>query len=276
MPHGPQGARQALITRFSVPPRDGRSQSHLDEVWIDRRIELLRRFCLPSVLAQTVTRFDWYVGIDARTNSGARERIARVCDGRAELLAVTSRDQWPKAIEDAIRMKGSWSLTTRLDSDDAIAPTFLERVREHARPERLLNFSTGAVFDLSSGRAGLRRYRSNPFLSLLAADGRHVHQVGSHAHARRVLPLDDVRTREPMWVQFVHGGNKTNEFHAHYRPIDPANVLSIASVRLDLGIDEFVGVDHRSQFRWIVAAITHGGRRSYRAMRRALTQVGSG
>src|SRR5690606_1010327 len=132
------------------------------------------------------------------------------------------------------RAEVAYLITTRIDSDDAMAVDFMARVQaEFAGQERMfVNFPRGVQIDRTSAV-----YRSNivssPFLSLIerreAGRPPETVFVAKHAQARGHAPLRQVEA-PVMWAQVVHGTNVSNIVNG--RQTDPAVVRE----RFDLGL----------------------------------------
>jgi hypothetical protein len=121
-----------LLTRFNLPSAGAESLVRARDGWLRARIELFRRFCLPSVLRQTRQDFKWIIYLDPQSpdwlvrvmddhsRRGTFAPIYRAEVGRSELL------------EDLRSVSGANHrelLTTNLDNDDGIAADFVERLQ---------------------------------------------------------------------------------------------------------------------------------------------------
>lgn len=228
-----------LETRFSVRLRAHR----LTLEWLEERLELLRRFTLPSVAAQTTEAFDWLLLCDVSTHpeilAQLREEARRVPALRIEL---TSDERPPLAvIRSAVHPDAGVLITTRLDSDDAIADRYLEAVHQytksfmHSDSENLVvNFPRGYRLDRVARRLYAGWMPNSPFHSFFERPGhapvatvmgqspklkelyatyRYLSSLGleSSGHARRhqhFLTCQDESIA--AWMIVVHGGNLVN------------------------------------------------------------------
>jgi hypothetical protein len=105
-------------------------------------------------------------------------------------------------------------ITTRVDNDDAVPVDFIERIHASVttQPLHFINFVTGA--QLADFKVYFRPYTKNPFISLVEpVTGSELKTVfvDEHFQLDRHGPIRNVRTRVPMWMQVVHGGNVGNE-----------------------------------------------------------------
>jgi len=107
---------------------------------------------------------------------------------------------------------GDEVITSQLDSDDALHPSFVAWAQDdfRRRADEYVSFPVGAQID--DHDAYLPIYLGSPFLSRrerAAPSVRSIYEV-NHAHPRRFRPYLHW-TSQPAWLQFVHGTNVANE-----------------------------------------------------------------
>jgi Putative rhamnosyl transferase len=196
-----------VITRWNVRGFGG---AYRDPRWLDERQRLFESFCLPSVRRQILADFTWLILIDADTPAQARDWLTG-CDPRIRLVPV-GPDPRERAlgIRSIIR-SGSEArvITTRLDSDDAITANYLHAVRAYDwGVRRFVGFEYGLSFDCRTGQLGLRRYRLNPFLSLIEP---REHAESVHVQRHEHVPSDELISLASIgWLQVIHGTNLAN------------------------------------------------------------------
>lgn len=215
-----------VITRFSVRFSD--EPDPFPEPWLNDRMRLLEAYCLPGLAAQTCDDFTWLLLCDESTPGPHVEQLAALVEevpGSAVIPTSTARSSLP-AVLSHLDPAADVLVTTRLDSDDAIAVDFVDRVRGYLDPFRglryetlLLNFSLGRTFDTRTGTLYESFQPQGPFLSLFErldseADPRTVYS-GNHGRLYQEHPLQ-VDASGPSWLQVVHGQNVSN----HIRKID--------------------------------------------------------
>lgn len=200
-----------LMTRFAVDFQ----RIPLTPSWFRKRFDLFERYCVPSVKAQTLTDFRWLIYISSKF---AREYASRLAgyDGRIEV-----RTDDHKAALDAI---GDVVVTTRLDSDDAIAATVLEQAHWLApsvSEPTLVNFLTG--YHVHDKRQRAYVGRGAAFKSLIEPAGSRVGvYVRNCDEIADVFP--SVVVREPSWLRVVHGGNLVNRFNFGFKSVPLVSV----------------------------------------------------
>ncbi|WP_265443437.1 glycosyltransferase [Flexivirga meconopsidis] len=202
-----------LITRFSavfVPDQDPP-----DEDWLFYRLAFFLDALLPSVAGQQGAKARWLVFLDDRSSDEFRSAIEELAGDVFE--PVWTHEMFLQALprELAERSAAPYLISTRVDSDDALAVDFVETVQaQFDRQERLyVDFARGVQVD-RAGAVYLHDQPSAAFQSLIErrAPGRLPYTIfghPQHTQLRTVGPQLRVRT-PPMWLQIVHGSNIAN------------------------------------------------------------------
>jgi hypothetical protein len=195
--------RHIVITRFSVP-RVGdpdNAHRHCDRGWLDRRLDLFRRFFVPSV-----GRLE--VPVLLLCSSDSASHVARKVDGLS-WVEVVVQDDW----------YGGWSgsddqTVTRMDSDDAIHHRWFDAV-DQAPPEAEVCCTRSFLrYDPDAGRlcAYWRRHPS-PLVAFRGGGNPFAHDhAGLESHYRVH------RVKGPYLLQIFHGGNVSTRRPPWYRP----------------------------------------------------------
>lgn len=200
-----------LLTRFNVRLTDGPAAS---DAWLRARLALFERFCLPSVLAQSSSGFEWIVFIDAESPDWFVGALAELARGRFDVVSVNGN--WSLMTPSRVladRAAGPQVITSRLDNDDCIAVEYVERVQQSvtAGAREFINFTRGAQY--SRGRFFVREDPSNAFISLVEELRPSVPPqtvfVDSHDRLHRYGPVRQV-VAPLQWVQVVHDANLAN------------------------------------------------------------------
>lgn len=210
-----------IVTRFSVP-RSGdpaTADRHRDPAWLERRLELLRTFFVPSV-----SRFDVPVILLCSTVSAplVAEAVADHAWAQVEI-----QDDW----------FGGWTgnrdqIVTRLDSDDALHDGWFEAV--DAAPATAEVVCTREFLRLEPARNRLCAYRRRVPSPLAAF--RYGRNPYEHDHA------DLARRFRVHWVegaqllQVFHGGNLASHRPSWYRrrqPLDRLRAFGLDPGKLD-------------------------------------------
>ena len=205
-----------LMTRFNLATPGREFSIRTQPGWLEGRFDLFEQYCLPSVAAQTSHDFDWVIYFDIDTPQEFKDRIAtlqKVFAFRAFYTPMFGRTGWQDSIRSEIAPRTPFLLTTRLDSDDALATTFFERlhteiaVQGHA--PGAYNFRNGLI------RRGEAVYKmahdSNPFFSFLEINDAAIRTAPGIHHMAidetgPVVQIDG----PPAWMQVVHDTNVSN------------------------------------------------------------------
>lgn len=214
-------------TRFSVGL--GRRPGGFTRAWCEARLSLLRRFCLPSIAAQSATDFTWLVLCDESTDRGAlgelREEERRLAPLR---IGMTSAQLTPKAlVRSLVNPDTDVLITTQLDSDDLIADRHLEAVQKYARPfhrsdhrDLLVNFPRGYRLRSPSMELFEDRMPNSSFHSLFERPRRA--QVETVMKANHAILRQHHWTHQDesmhAWIVVVHGDNLVNRIRPHHPP----------------------------------------------------------
>ncbi len=201
-----------LLTRFAVRIREGAPAPSAE--WIKSRLVMFERICLPSVLAQTSNDFRWLLFVDGAVELGIVNSLRALLPPHAEIVRVRGVcERGVIASEVRARVSTSQVITSRVDNDDALHPTFIAKARQRLQGEQhaFLNFRRG--YQYSRRRLLAYSHPSNAFISLVErSDAAELTTVFADWHVRlnkygRII--QDSSTR--MWVQNCHGGNVKNQ-----------------------------------------------------------------
>ncbi len=249
-----------ILTRFNTAIGFAPSAKGLDEEWLEARLLLFERYCLPSVALQRGATFRWLVFCDAASPQWFKERMSSYgplvsplyIDGPAtdEVIA--------RSVAATGLVSSPYLITTRLDNDDAIGKDHLRLVQlEFKRQDReFLLFPFGLQF--YRGRLYNCYWKSNPFLSLVErVKGEGPFTTVMCVEHNRVRTAGKVRSiiSAPQWLQVIHGSNLLNTLRGW--PRVSGRAPSAFSIPLpNEGADTIA-----TQLRYLAAAFFTRGRR---------------
>ena len=219
----PQGVDHVFLTRFNLPSAGFESMVRAKQGWLQDRVELFERFCLPSLRAQTRQNFKWIVYFDPQSPRWLTDWIAKVnVDG---VFTVLFREEVPahELITDLKQVTGATNatlLTTNLDNDDGLAIDFAARVQDTVCTElpSAVYLSHGLI--RSSNAVYLRHDPRNAFCSVKSS-WTDPTTCWSAWHDRLGETMAAVDTGgSPAWMQVIHGNNVSNRIRG--RLVDPA------------------------------------------------------
>jgi hypothetical protein len=219
--------RHFIVTHFNVRRSDHRYDASGAPVdrngapvrtveWLEHRLALFERYCLPSIAGQTNQDFLWFVRYDPREPGDCGGRLARYAAAYSNLRPLPVKEWFSACIEREISPDTECVVTTRLDNDDALHREAVADVQSHCRPgtTEFLNLLNGYVYDHASGQASPRVLPDGPFVSFVenprSAPLRTVLRF-SHREVARVAPVRQI-DGGPRWLQVIHDRNLTNRF----------------------------------------------------------------
>ena len=242
--------QHVIFTRFSV--RIGDATVPQPRAWIDERIALLERFTLPSIRAQQSADFTWRLLCDVQTDPDVAEHL-RALDPRIRLAMIGPKpehgavraqadmvaDRW--RIDGAIRPETTTLIQTRLDSDDAIHPAFLQDVTDEmpiflvsGSQDWLRVAACGYQYDVASRRLYRRIFPRGPFQSYYQriVPGRPPLQMPANHGAATLTTVGLASYERWSWLQVVHGGNIHNRIFARNEELDVAGIGRVFGIDL--------------------------------------------
>lgn len=200
-----------VLTRFAVRCSASQGQIRpggpLSPEWVQRRLDLFRRYCLPSLQAQTVQDWTWRLYVHDGFDPADAQALLEM-DRRIVVTADPQSPLTPGETSDLI-------LSTRVDSDDGLAPGLLERARQVAsrldvsqRPA-VIQFGSGYYVHHQQRRAYLGRGRA--FLTMVEQTAE---PLGVFCQSCDTITnrFPTVREKAPAWIRVIHGGNLLNRF----------------------------------------------------------------
>jgi hypothetical protein len=243
---------QLIQTRFNIFP-PGWEADVRSPRWLEQRIDLFARYCVPSVQQQTHANFTWVIYCAPETSPSALARI-RAFDHRIRITLLPDSHEERRQVpmpseyvppETPLLMPSTavgpyvpdgtdLVISTRLDNDDALHRDALRRTRSIAASvlasgevQHLYSPVIGFKLDVNQRQLFLTRAESGPFISLLerVAPGQRLIGVLSGNHTRMAERFPTTPdTSGPLWVQVVHGGNISNGIRRWDEPVPLTNL----------------------------------------------------
>jgi Putative rhamnosyl transferase len=220
----PDSVGHVVLTRFNLPSAGLERIIRAEPGWLESRVALFERYCLPSVAGQTMRPAAWIVYFDPDSPAWLRERIGShgaPPPYHARFRAEVSTAELLADIEQVIGDGHAELVTTNLDNDDALARDFCERLRSQPAPGR----TTAYYFVNGLIRTGSAVYEhrdaANAFPSVRAVRGEAATcWSGWHTVLGDSMPVVEIHGA-PGWLQVVHGRNVSNRTRG--RLADPSS-----------------------------------------------------
>lgn len=214
----------AIYTRFNLPLNFGggiinRPGIHMDNEWLDRRVELFNKHCLPSISNQSDQNFTWFICFADNT---PHEYVEKVCIAK-QAIPIFAGSQGQSIERSRKHIVDDTILASiRLDSDDALAVDYIKTLSENVKSlastinneNYVLAFTDGCEYDLNKKRYYKRLYPHSPFIALCerTIPKKHISGIFKDAHFimyRRYKTLL-IPTESPMWRISIHDDNVAN------------------------------------------------------------------
>jgi hypothetical protein len=205
-----------FLTRFNLPSEGNERAVRLQERWLEQRVALFERYCLPSVLAQTARNFQWIIYFDPQSPDWLHQRIrtwenTRVL--RAFFRPSVSHEEMGSDVRAIVPCPRSRLLTTNLDNDDGLAANFVERLQAESfeTPRSAIYFANGLI--RSKDQVFLRRDPENAFCSVSESWDAPLFCWAAYHNSLSWLMPTRIISGAPAWLQVVHTMNVSNRIH---------------------------------------------------------------
>lgn len=205
-----------LLTRFNVRIKPGHPLA--SDAWHRHRLVYFESICIPSVRAQSCDNFTWVVFCDDQSADWFRNRIEDLAAEHHFEVAYCAGPFTPEYVAEYIgpRCHADWLVTSRVDNDDAVSDSFIERVQSYVFEEReqFINFTRG-LQATDDGKIYHRADPSNAFVSFIEPRVDPLPKtvfVDWHTRIHKYAFVREI-SGPPMWLQMVHGQNIANEVH---------------------------------------------------------------
>jgi putative rhamnosyltransferase len=209
-----------LITRFNVPvknwDKDKAGKKVLDQAWLDERILIFRKYCVPTITNQSQKNFTWLIYCDVNTPpeylSAVRQIIHEI--PQATIRLVSEFDHLMIDLRQILADDPTpYVITSRMDNDDGLGKEYMQRIQEAFIPQdkTLLNFLHGIVYDVEKQiLTGIRNANLNHFTSLIetkSQDRDYLTVLGfSHTRPPAHIVVKDLHSPN-AWLKIIHGRN---------------------------------------------------------------------
>ncbi len=211
-----------LFTRFNIQYEPGDTIG-IQPDWLEDRLRLFERYCLPSIASQSCQDFVWIILCDSRTPESYQARI-EAYSSRMPQIRVYRTPYQSDGYHSLYRQIGreyaegnDVLISTRLDSDDALLSGYVAAVRQFALEgtEGIVSFPVGRQTFVRDGRSYKIRYGQNHSTSRVETSGFETIMIYDHTQVD-VKEMYVCETAEPMWEEIVHGGNMLNDYVPKY------------------------------------------------------------
>jgi hypothetical protein len=225
-----------LITRFNVPVKNwthdkqGNLVGH--DSWMDHRLALFSRYCVPTVRHQRQPNFTWIIYLDPNTDNRYQQSIQTILHHvpQASLRYASDMEELLTDLRKVIsESPADYVITSRLDNDDGLGKAYVQIVQEAFQSQHncLINLDHGVVYDIRNRvLTELRQARTNHFTSLIekrAEGGENLTVLGfPHTHPPRECVIMNL-SAPYTWFKTIHERNLVSRTKG--RPVNLKHIL---------------------------------------------------
>ncbi|MEL6986568.1 MAG: glycosyltransferase [Bacteroidota bacterium] len=212
-----------LLTRFNVTVPSWKAthkgQTLRDDAWMENRLLLFKKYCLPSVVNQSDKNFRWLIYVAANTKENYKEELEKLVATYkfVKLTYVTEEVHYETAMRADVLAKSetSYVMTSRMDNDDLLHQDYIQSIQKAAIEKHnvVIDIPDGYQIIGQKEKYLCKAYRNsfNPFISLVEhRDQLKTVYKEEHKHFQKfsdVVVLNDQR----LWIEFVHDYNMKNQ-----------------------------------------------------------------
>lgn len=247
-------ADHILLTRFNLPSEGVESTIRDQGGWLEGRVQLFEKYCLPSVRAQRDCPPSWIIYFDPESPGWLKSWIDATCrDTFLPLFrAKVDRSDLLEDIDGVFPRKSDALITSNLDNDDGLGLDFAARLQSHLcpNPRTAIYFCHGLI--KSKSGLFLRTDRANAFCSVRETwDDPVTCWTDWHNRLHRRMPVDVV-AGAPQWLQVIHDTNVSNRVrgrlvspHSYTRDFVGIEEMDVP-MRRDVWLDRMVYMPGRT------------------------------
>lgn len=213
-----------LLTRFNLKVEAWKTTKNFQEVrtneWLKERFKLFEKYCLPSVLNQSINDFTWYIFFDIDTSIFYRNKIEKLIEKYTyiKVLYIDGLKKLPyelkKHIKAQVNLKSiDYIMTTRMDNDDIIHKDFISSIQNVFQPidKTVIDVRKGYQLSIENKKREVRDYTHpfNAFISVIE-NVENFNTILSRMHYEWMDTKSVIIINEELWIELVHHGNKLN------------------------------------------------------------------
>jgi hypothetical protein len=233
-----------LTTRFNLAFEEWSKDKNHNQVrtddWLQKRIQLFEKYCLPSISKQTNQDFDWIILFDVSSPDFLKSRIKewqKLCPRIHPLF--TRAKTYLIDLKEIISVKNDnreFVITTRIDNDDVFQLDAIAEIQKAFLPKNVvIDFPFGYFLDVKGRKMTEQDYPNNPFISVIEKMD-SMETVWSRRHADWIEFPRTQTMLFPMWIQVIHNSNKVNTFrHGRYVSLSELKLFGINEISNGFG-----------------------------------------
>ena len=211
-----------VLTRINVEDLNlskNRTKEERNETnFLDYRLGVFKKTCLPSIHCQTNQNFEWLILVDDQIPGRYIDEIKKCCTSiDCDFVRISSKETFLEILVQSIAAKLSKTtshiITTNLDSDDIAAKDLVANIQHNFKGQNyeFLNFPFGYLYDSKSETLYVREWLTASCHTLVESSS-SFHTCLKFRHSE--IPKECVRQiiTKPMWLMTVHDMNIRTKF----------------------------------------------------------------
>lgn len=216
--------RYYLITRFNLRMRYtvtkdlAKIDVATDEKYLAERVNIFKKYTVPSIASQTSKDFEWIIFFDIHTPEQIKQQIESINKGYFRAFYLQDASEQNIVLNEVFHEhEVDFIATTRLDNDDAVNINFVQKVHETIQANELRNyafgFENGIAYDLKHKIASKYCFPLNHFLTLVEpiSDQTKCAFAYKHTEIDKYVQFDSIK-EDFMWLELEHGKTISNNY----------------------------------------------------------------
>jgi hypothetical protein len=204
-----------IETRFNSKYSFIKYKKHLNENWLNYRLELFNKFCAPSVLGQKNKNFFWMIKCDSETPNEILNKIK--IDDR--IYIYFNKDDNLNIRKEISNLNYPF-VFSRFDSDDIYRNDFTEEIKNNSsvyEDEYLIDINYSS-FDLSKNLFCKKNIYPSHFVSIKTNNIEK--NIYEDKHVNYSSKYKIFKIKENLALELIHGKNISNKFNENAKKID--------------------------------------------------------
>ena len=196
--------------------KDKAGNQVLDQAWLEARMLIFNKYCVPTIANQLEKNFIWLIYCDVNTPPGYLSAIRQAVSeiSSATIRLVREFDHLMIDLRQLLAEDQSpYVISSRMDNDDGLGKEYIRSVQEAFafQDNTLLNFLHGIMYDFENHiMTEVRNASLNHFTSLIESksrDAEYLTVLGfSHTQPPTQIVVQNLHTPK-AWLKIIHGRN---------------------------------------------------------------------
>lgn len=272
-----------VLTRLAIDPsadsdlrqlEKDETPKFLESAWLEDRVSHLIGLTLCSLRNQTRFPDLHLIAVDERVANQVVSLLTDKLPDFSEILVLEGGISFNEAVRSRLLAYSNDVVSVRLDSDDALAPKFIESLATKSREGEALNFPHGVQWVVSRGHLFHRLILSNPTIAYRSKNENHVFDFGRHRLVMSSVPTKNIWTFAPMFLKLAHAQNHAGFQRGGVPAIRPARALDRFGIQYE-SLSSNLRFRPDSIFHWIAFLVSRRFPRLDKVANSLFARIGS-